>query len=415
MRLSSLLATLLLVLAFVCSSPAFAQNPRAEARGNGLTLGVALPLSGQFGPVGRQILQAAQLAAQEQGITLDARDTEGDPKKAMEVIEALAAEKSIVGIIGPLGRRESEAAAVVAERRGVPLFTLSSVETITRLGRWVFRVRATPAEQAEFMAEKAYKSFGLRRAAILFPATDYGREASLAFAKRFVELGGLVVGVADYDEETTDFTPPLSVVVGKLAQVGRRVRIGKRRSNRKGYIRVGKEKVDFDTLFVPDFHQRVARILAFLPLVGIQNGDGGDGTAVQLLGLSGWQGKSMELTGGKAAGAIYVDVYGGQSTDARSDEFERVFEQMTGRAPVDVEAETFDAVWLLASLAKDIKPAELPPGTNARWALFSALPRRKPWRGVCGELSFELDGGVKRGFGLYRFDVDGVVTPVEQR
>lgn len=397
---------ILIALFLALVGPAQAAEPTATA------IGVAVPTSGEFGPLGKQIVEAARLAAAETGVRIVVADTEGDPVKAVEAVATLASDPTVLAIVGPVGIRESQAAAQAAQRQGIPLFTLSTNEAVNQSGGWVFRVRASPAEQAAAMADVAFDRLEAKTAAILYPKLPYGDEAARAFAERFLARGGRVTAVANYPEDTTNFEDVLDVVVAKKVYLGKKGTVDRWRTDASGFARLGsKPRVDFQVLFIPDFHHRVARLLPFLPVAGMQNGDGGDGVAVQLLGLSGWQGKAMELAGGVAAGALYVDTFAGETAGGRPEEFSRAFAAATGRQPVDVEAETFDVVWLLGSLSAAARNASAGQTAAARAELIRQLPRKKTWTGVSGALRFGRTGEPIRVLGVYRFDSDGSVAP----
>jgi ABC-type branched-subunit amino acid transport system substrate-binding protein len=378
-----------------------------------VALGIAVPTSGKYGPLGKQLVESARLAAAETGVELVVADTEGDPKKAVEAVATLAKDPRVIAIVGPIGQRESRAAGSAAQRFGIPLFTLSTAEDVNRSGGWVFRVRSAAAEQASEMAIVARRELKHETAAILYPKTEYGRDAAHAFARRFIEQGGTITIVANYPEDTTDFRDVLDVIVAKKVYLGKKGTVGRWRTDASGFARIGRNpRVDFDALFIPDFHHRIARLLPFLPVAGIQNGDGGEGVGVQLLGLSGWQGKTMEFSGGSAAGALYLDTYAGESAGGRAEEFSRTFESATGRRPVDVEAETFDIVWLLGKLASSAVAAAGGNVTEGgRAALVRRLPRKREWTGVTGSIRFGPSGEPLRDLGVYRFDADGFVAP----
>lgn len=404
------LVPLLLALWFLAPMPSHAQE---EPKKVPVAIGVAVPTSGEYGPLGKQLVESARLAASETGVEIVVADTKGDPGEAVKAVMSLAKNPRVIAILGPVGRRESKAAASAAQRAGVPLFTLSTAEHVNQAGGWVFRVRSSAAEQASAMAEVAHEELEQRTAAILYPQTDYGREAAVAFAQRFIARGGAITAVANYPEDTTDFRDVLDVVVAKKVYLGRKGTIDRWRTDASGFATIGrKPKVDFDALFIPDFGHRVARLLPFLPVAGIQNGDGGEGVGVQLLGLSGWQGKTMEFSGGTAAGALYLDTFAGESAGGRAEEFVRMFRSATGRVPVDIEAETFDVAWLVGKLgAEAVAAAGGRVVEGGRAALVRRLPRGKEWVGVAGPLRFGTSGEPIREPHIYRFDADGSVAP----
>jgi len=396
------------LLTAACLAPCVAQAQTQAPGGDAPVVGMALPLTGEYGPVGRQLAQAGRMAAAEKHVELVVEDTAGTPQGAARAVAALAARPRVVAVVGPIGRRESRTAASVAARASLPLFVLSSAEEVNTSSGWVFRVRPSPAEQAARLADVARGRLGSKRAAILFPKTAYGRSAAVAFAKAFASAGGSIAAVANYPEDMTDFRDVLEVIVGQKVYLGHRARVGKWRADAHGFARIArKPRVDFDTLFIPDFAGRVARILGFLPGAGIQNGEATKGVAVQLLGLAGWQGKAMELAGETAAGAAYLDLFVGEAMGGRQESFSRAFEEKFGRRPVDAEAQAFDAVWLLSTIAGKLKSVD----AGARATVVRSVPRKKPFSGICGPMAFGTHGEPILHPHLYEFDADGLVSP----
>ncbi|MEZ4459774.1 MAG: penicillin-binding protein activator [bacterium] len=380
---------------FILSSLALASTP-AWAQDAPVSIGFLAPLSGPYKSLGQQMVHAAQMAATEQKVTLCVEDTAGEPEGALDAVNRLLAKKVAVAV-GPVGVRESVTAAGWTVRQGLPLISLCSDPTVLA-NPLTIRWRLSPAEQGAQLA-------GLvegKTVAILAPDSDFGRGAAEGFRVAWTAAGREVAREAYYPEEKPDFRRALD----EVTRTRRRIGVGETHQGKKadklGYVSTGLSRlVDFDCLFIPDFHQRVSRILGFLPLVGIQNGEGGKGVAVQLLGLGGWRGRSMELTGAQAAGAIILDTYGGVDDGGRAEEFERAYESVAGHGATSFEAETFDAVWFAAEAARRQPDA---PTAGMR-ALM-------PWTGVAGTMLRGKDGSLTRQGRLFRFDVDGRVVPV---
>jgi len=403
-------------LVFFGAASAGAQQKTAPPPPPGFALGVAVPLSGEYAALGNAVLGAARVAVGEGGGRIIVRDTLGTPAGAIAAINDLAGDPAVLAVLGPVGQRESQAAARAAHRQGMPLFSLAGDARINVASDWVFRLNQSPGEQAAALAEAVRDELGeARRVGIFFPETSYGSQAALAFAERFSALGGQVTALASYPGDTTDFRKALDTLVGKKMQLGRAQRAGKKRADRDGYLTIrGKAVVDFDLLFIPDFHANIARLLAFLPGAGLQNGDGGEGVAVQLLGLSGWQGSSMRMSGALAAGAIYSDIFAGDADGGRAQEFELLFEEKTGRLAVNLDAEVFDATLMLVQIIDAIaaNASDEDDATELRRRLLQRLPRASgAFFGVTGALRFDAQGGPLRPTRLYQFDVGGSVAP----
>lgn len=376
-------------------------NPLSAQTVEGNKLALCLPLTGKYKNLGGHVLDAIQMAADETQTQFVVADCS---KNITTIIQNWATDPSILAILGPIGSHATKIAGQAASAAKIPLFSLSSAKDFNRHHPWVFRVRLSPEEQAAQIATFAVRDLGKKRAAILWPDTGYGIRATKSFIIAFEKAGGVVVGESGYPISITNFIDPLRGLLGQrfFARKGKGIK-----TNKYGYVFLKqRSRIDFDTLFIPDFHSRVSRLLSFLPLVGIQNGQNEKGKFVQLLGLSGWQGESMKLTEGTATGALYVDVFAGDAAGGRAEEFSRAFEAIYGRVPVDIEAEAFDITWMLGSKVNSITKTGDP-----RRALISKLPYHVEWEGVTGAIRFSPEGDPIRSLDIYRFDTDGEVTP----
>ncbi|MEC9441914.1 MAG: penicillin-binding protein activator [Myxococcota bacterium] len=416
----ALLSRLLFGAAALGLSPgsAFAQAP--DTSRTLPLIGLLVPLSGDLGAVGEQLAEAATLAAKDARVDLQIVDSASDPGTASKAVASLAGNPRLVGIIGPLGARTARAAAASARHAAVPLLMLASVERTEFVSNWVFRLRLSPGELGAMIAREAAEKLEIESAAVMFPGNEYCEQAALAFVQSFTSKKKKITAAVRYSPELEDFRKPLDELVGRKLWVGRGVKVDGRRGDRDGYISlagapaIGKG-VDFQALFIPDFHTRVSKILPLLSTAGMQSGAGGKGVAVQLLGMPGWHGEQMRLTRAHAAGALYFDPYGGENTGGRAEEFALLFESTTGRRPVDLEAEVFDAVTLLARTASKHWSLTGAPDIRAvRAKVVADLPApKRPWRGVCGDWAFNARGTPERTLSLYRFDVDGAVMLVD--
>lgn len=375
------------------------------------TIGVIGPLTGKYSALGKRVELVAQLAGTDVGVTTLSSDTRGEPQDAARMVAELAARPEVLAIVGPLGQRESRAAAVAAQRAGVPLFALSSVEGIEATGPWIHRLRPTPAEQAEALARGVLPRLRAQTFGILYPDNAYGQQASVAFARAVVGARRRVTAIAGYDPNLRDMRKALDQLCARRWRTG----TGKG-ADPDGYTRTSwrKTRADFDALFIPDFHPNIARTLPFLPGIGLQTGEAqSEGRAVQLLGLSGWQGQSMAQTGAHAAGAIIVDAFGGETDGGQAQEFARLFEGKTGMRPVNLDAEVFDAVFMLGSIVRRVLRAHPTDWRQVgRSRVVQWLPRAKAWHGLCGGWQLDAQGRPLRAMRLYRFDIDGATSPL---
>lgn len=395
---------------------AAAQEPAPPERL--VKLGLIAPLSGDFAGLGQQAQAAAEFAlehvVQARGarIILVVRDSQGQGEAAAAAVRELAQDPDILAILGPLGRKETLAAAQAAHEAGIPLLSLSSSRDAHEHSPWSFRARIAPEEQAEQLARAAIREMGLKRAAILHADNEYAKGAAQAFSEAFAALGGEVVATTYYLPETSNFSGPLDVLVKRRVRVDKPVvQPPPGKPPKETYAPSGQEaEMNFDLLFIPDFHSRISRILPFLNDAGIDTGEVGTGSGVQLLGLSGWQGESMRLTGALAQGALFTDLFAGLEDVDRAEGFAQMFRTHVQREAVDLDAEIADTLALTVDVALSL-PAQSPTIAERRQLMRTQLAGGRALEGVCGPLRFRPDGSPVRTVRLFRFDVGGAVAP----
>ena len=123
--------------------------------------------------------------------------------------EAVAAGAEIV--IGPL-QKESVAQLLRAGELPVPVLALNQVEIETRPTSNLFMYSLSPEDEARQVAERIWLD-GHRHPVVLVPQGSWGERVAAAFEARWSSLGGLVAGVAQYDEQSHDYTDPITQVL----------------------------------------------------------------------------------------------------------------------------------------------------------------------------------------------------------
>ncbi|MBW2693151.1 MAG: penicillin-binding protein activator, partial [Deltaproteobacteria bacterium] len=262
----------------------------SDAQGS---IGVVLPLSGNFADFGEEALRGILLAAgtfdaqlpieERPRVRIEIRDSEGSPAVAAAAVRELSQEKGITAIIGPLLSKECEAAAVTAENQRVPLLALTSREQVASGRSYVFRVRTTPSDEAQTLADYAMRELGAQRFAILYPRDAYGGGLSGLFWDAVEERGGRVVALAAYDAGAVDFGSSIRRLVGyELLTPEEKELIEEREKLTRSALRLPPEEaalvreearsmlgpdddplppiVDFDAIFIPESHEKVVLI-----------------------------------------------------------------------------------------------------------------------------------------------------------
>lgn len=400
---------LLIISFFLCLSSSVMASPNPDEPDRRPSIVVLLPLSGELEPVGRQLLEAATLGGDEVGVGVEAIDSAQSSQKVLAELGELKARSDVAAVIGPPERRLARAAAQKAQEVGLPLVVFSPLEGVESIGGWIFRALPSLGEQSARIASYLVEERGLKRAAVLAPRSPFGEEALSALVREFNSYGGTVAGFATYQEGTTNFRPALETLVGRRLFLGRGRSFGRRKADRFGTVELRAEgNVDFDALIIADSHEVVARILPFLPRVGIQSGAGGSGQAVQLVGLSSWRGEGLAKAGEYGVGAVFFDTYGGVPMGGMAEEFEERFRARLGRRPTTAEAEIYDLVGMIGSGIQAKQEGETWPQ-----AALSRLREPTSYPGVAGSWSFDEEGAPVRYLRPFRVVEEGRWVPAD--
>ncbi len=404
------------------------------------TIGVVLPLTGDFAVYGQRCLRGILLATrifdelggvsiesagierelddrsgpaavdaappseQRPRIRVVVRDSAGDPERAAAAVRALADDPDLVAIVGPLLSGASDAAAQVAESVGVPLITLATRDEIASGRDWVFRVRTTPRDEVRALLDHAVGELGATRFAILYPDTRYGRGTRDQFSEGVEERGGSLVALSSYDPEATDFAEPIRRMIGYSLLTPSEKKALKERSDALNRVRrlepeeagearrvlmslLGPEReplpplVDFDVLFIPDSYENVVLIAPQLAFHEV--------TGVRLLGTGDWLDPELvRIARGHVRGAVIAAPFDATS---RFEFVARFVEQYTstfGSEPEVFAAHAYDATNLVLT--------QLASGRVDRDDLRDAVVDVQGYPGVSGVLSFLPDGNAQK-------------------
>lgn len=370
-------------------------------------IAILLPLSGPDGALGRDMLDAAQLALFQlagEDFVLLPRDTRGTSEGA-----AAAANSAIVSgaqlIIGPLFATSAAAAAPQARSRGINMITFSNTRAVA--GDGVFVMGFVPQAQVNRLVEFAGAQ-GLRRFAVAAPSTEFGVEMVQELARATQRAGVALTQVAYYDEDAGT----LEQVVKDLAQFDvRRRALEEQRTMLKergdsvslaalrrleGRDTIG--DVDFDAILLPAAGDALMQVAPLLPYFDI------DPARVRLLGT--WQ---WEVEGIGAEPALIGAWFAAPPRQARAD-FVAQFTEAYGRKPARLATLAYDATALAAVMAQQ--------STGGRAQTFSSAALTSPngFAGIDGIFRFLPSGEVERGFSILEIQRRGfrVVDPAPE-
>ncbi|MBL7958834.1 penicillin-binding protein activator [bacterium] len=179
--------------------------------------GLITSLTGSNGETGRSIKSGVELAVSQYNrlytpsIELVIYDDQSDIIQAIHAAKELSADDGISAIIGPVESSAMAAAAVVADQYHIPIISPTATKSgLTQIGPYVYQANVNIESRSEAMAHYAVDVLGLRTFATLSPSDLYGDIASTAFAQSVEKLGGRMIVIEKFYDNTTDFKGQLT-------------------------------------------------------------------------------------------------------------------------------------------------------------------------------------------------------------
>jgi len=165
--------------------------------------------------LGFRVQRGMELAARGASVKLVFRDTGADPEAAATITRELAQDESVLAIMGPLSSAMAQSAADAAQAAGVPLIALSQKDGLTQTGNWIFQAFLTPRQQVRAVVRQGF-SMGIKRFAILYPDSSYGRTFFQNFQEEVAAGGGELTAQVFYSSGSQEFGPTLSALAESL-------------------------------------------------------------------------------------------------------------------------------------------------------------------------------------------------------
>ncbi len=373
----------------------FDESGQRVGPGDPTRVGLALPLSGKFQPIGEAALRAAMLAlgsvtnapatARETAggppAQLVIRDTAADPDRARDGVMELTREEAVIGIVSA-EKRATAAALSEATQDGIPLLTLDD-QPPGALSTGFQLIHAPEARVAE-LARRALK-LGVREAAILSPDSASGKKLRDAFRKQFTAGGGKITVEATYVAGVNTFSTAVAAL----------------------------KKASFQAVFVPDAADRlelIAPALAFADLwpqpfpVAHAKGAAGAKAPRKILLLSTANDLSPKLiqnAGRYVQGALLSPGFFADENDDSAHAFVEAYRTAYGQDPHATEAYAYDGVRLLRGATET--------GARTRSEVLKALAGGA-FPGLTGTVRFGPDHGRVDAPMIYVVDGDQIRT-----
>jgi ABC-type branched-subunit amino acid transport system substrate-binding protein len=333
-----------------------------------IRIGLILPLSSrEAGPAAQSMKNAAEMALAEfknPDIQLLLKDDAGTAQGAQFAAQQAVAENAEL-ILGPLFAQSVAAAGQVARARGIPVIAFSTDTSVAARG--VYLLSFLPESDVDRIVSYA-ASHRKRSIAALVPDNAYGSVVEAAFKQAASRHGARVVALERYPADHRN----VQAAVQRIAQAARQA----------------------DALFIPDSPDAVSALAQALASAGI------DVRRLQLLGTGVWVDASQRLF---ATPAMQGGWYAAPDS-ANFNRFAARYRQRFGQEPIRIATLAYDAVALVAALAKT---------QGAQRFSESVLTNSSGFAGIDGVFRFRSDGTNQRGLAVLRVTSTGgqVVGP----
>lgn len=191
------------------------------APGKPVHIAYAMVVAGPDATLGEDSKRGVEIAIDDKGgklmdhaIELTGEDTGCNPEGGQAAAQKLAADKTIVAVVGTSCSSEARVAAPILTDAGLTLVSASNTAPdLTSPEKHVagyMRTAHNDEIQGAVAAEFAYNSKGIKRAATIHDGSLYAQSLQAVFAKRFKELGGEIVAQEAVGPTDTDMRPVLT-------------------------------------------------------------------------------------------------------------------------------------------------------------------------------------------------------------
>lgn len=207
--------------------------------GTTVVIGVDAPLTGDLSALGLGIKNSVDLAAKTankqdyvKGITfkIEALDDQGQPSSGQQNATKLVADKSVLGVVGPLNSSVAESMQkVFDDAKLVEVSPANTNPALTQGTNWqtsksrpyksYFRTATTDAIQGPFAAQYLFNDAKKKKVFVIDDKKTYGAGLAATFTEEFKKLGGTVAGSEHINPDTKDFSAVATKVKNSGADV----------------------------------------------------------------------------------------------------------------------------------------------------------------------------------------------------
>ena len=164
-----------------------------DLRGIEIKIGLLAPLTGPRQNEGKALLQAAQLAVEDEAaipfpggrrLSIVSRDQSDSWGRATNEIVRLVFDDQVAALVTSLDGDSAHLAEQVGNKVGIPIVTLSTDPSTTQINLpWIFRLAPTDTQQAGAFADDIYLERKLKKVILITESNHDGRVGGEEFQK----------------------------------------------------------------------------------------------------------------------------------------------------------------------------------------------------------------------------------------
>ena len=369
--LPSLLSVLLLAVTVGCSG-VYSDPDRVK-------IGVNLPLSGQFAPYGRQILQGMELYRQEaaaRGVHFDlvVIDNTSEAGGVQLAFRQLVEDHHVQVVVGAYSSTNTFILKPLALKYRVPVVTPTATnDEVTARNPYVFRTCFNDSTQGRAIAWYLRHKTTVEKVGILFnldlDGGDYSRGLAYTFSTAWENSGGKIVKDIGYRSGQQDYAATFREF----------------------------ETAGTQAIFAPLYSNDVALLL--------DSAEKNRPTPL-LFGSDGWAEEEVLRTcGRRAIGSFYACMFADESPSPQTAAFVKLLQHQKLHPGMCI-AQGYDTTGLLVSILK--------PGLDGE-SVRQALLKVANYPGVTGNITIKPDGNAAKQVFIKEIYFDKALNRIEDR
>jgi branched-chain amino acid transport system substrate-binding protein len=242
-------APVLFAALLICCSPLFSQAPphpyaviprdavnysgpgrdaNHDLPGSEIKIGLLAPLTGSRQNEGKALLEAAQLAIEDeaaspfpggQRLSIVARDQSDSWGRATNEIVRLVFDDQAVALLTALDGDSAHLAEQVGNKVGIPIVTLSTDPSTTQINLpWIFRLAPTDTQQAHAFARDIYLQRKLKGVILITESNHDGRVGAVEYRKAAQVFAAPPIRRLEIDPTGTDLDSIVNQVLAAKPQ-----------------------------------------------------------------------------------------------------------------------------------------------------------------------------------------------------